>query len=315
MKCIETVTGPVQPEELGWCQMHEHIVVHHTPMADKNPALLFDNEQKSLAELRSYYAAGGCAITDAQPVGAGRDAAMLTRLAKESGVRIIASTGYHLEGFYPENSPLRTMDKKALYDLYCSELTIGMLADGELSNARRLTSCAGIVKAAIPEEGPTGRYATLLSAAARAAAVCDVPLMLHTEKGSHAGDAVRLCCSEGLTPHRILVCHADRQASDFMPHDEIAEMGVYLEYDTIGRFKYHSDEDEVRLIKHIIDSGYEKKLLLSLDTTAERLGAYGGGISLNYLIKTFVPLLESAGVSKETIQTIFVRNPQKVFCG
>ena len=40
---------------------------------------------------------------------------------------------------------------------------------------------AGMMKAAIPSEGPVGRYRVLLRAAARAAADTGTPLMLHTE--------------------------------------------------------------------------------------------------------------------------------------
>ena len=87
-----------------------------------------------------------------------------------------------------------------------------------------------------------------------------------------------------------------------------------LEYDTIGRFKYHDDESECRLIAHMIEQGYEKQLLLSLDTTAQRLASYGdSSIGLTYLLRKFIPLLKRFGVSDQTIDSIMIGNPMRIF--
>ena len=75
MPSVETVLGPVDAASLGHCQPHEHLFVRDTPAAFKNSALRIDDEEKSLQELQDYRAAGGGMILDAQPFGAGRDAA------------------------------------------------------------------------------------------------------------------------------------------------------------------------------------------------------------------------------------------------
>ena len=69
---VQTVSGPIAPDALGHSQIHEHIFVHRTPMAEKNPALRLDDPARSLEELRAYRAAGGGFLADAQPVAAGR---------------------------------------------------------------------------------------------------------------------------------------------------------------------------------------------------------------------------------------------------
>ncbi|CUQ38026.1 Uncharacterised protein [Flavonifractor plautii] len=40
---VQTVSGPIAPDALGHSQIHEHIFVHRTPMAEKNPALRLDD--------------------------------------------------------------------------------------------------------------------------------------------------------------------------------------------------------------------------------------------------------------------------------
>lgn len=148
---VQTVSGPIAPDALGHSQIHEHIFVHRTPMAEKNPALRLDDPARSLKELRAYRAAGGGFLADAQPVAAGRDAERLGALSRESSVAVAASTGYHLLGFYPADCWVHSLDEEGLYDLYCGELLEGMLPwrpEPDRRPAQPTAFRAGLVKAA-----------------------------------------------------------------------------------------------------------------------------------------------------------------------
>lgn len=315
---VRTVLEDIEPEQLGHCQIHEHIFVRPTPASEKHPALCIDSFNRSLAELRAYREAGGCTIVDAQPVAAGRDASMLERLSAESGVNIIASTGFHLLGFYSPDCWIHRPDEDELFRLFKAELDSGMLF-WSANPAERPEEAghirAGIVKAAIPEEGPVGRYETLLRAAARAAADGGVPLMLHTEYGNSAEKAAELCFSLGVRPEKLIVCHVDRQAKDMDIHDRVAALGVWLDYDTVGRFKYHDDASELALLRHAEEKGYADRIMLALDTTAARLSAYGGEIGLDYIFTHFIPLLRQAGLPEERIRGFNHENCRRLFAG
>lgn len=308
MKTIMTVLGPVRPEALGHCQMHEHIFVLPTPNSLKYPALEISDEQKSLQELIAYRAAGGSAILDAQPLGAGRDIAALKRLSAGSGVHIIATTGYHLPAFYQADHWIHHESREQLEARFYAELTQGVACDGEVI-------FPGAVKSAIANDGAVGRLEICLRAAAAAAAKADVPLVMHTEKGIGALQAIEICRQEGMRPDRIAVCHVDRQAEDYVPHDEIAATGVFMEYDTIARYKYHDDESERALIAHMIEKGYGDKILIALDTTAARLKSYGDPTApgLAFILEDFIPKLKDMGLSEETITKITVKNPVRIF--
>ena len=194
---------------------------------------------------------------------------------------------------------------EALRDRFLEELQSGGAEGGVL---------AGAVKAAIGNNGAEGRLEVCLRAAAGAAARAEVPLILHTEKGIGAAEAVHICEEEGLAPERVAVCHVDRQADDWAPHEEIARTGAFMEYDTIARYKYHDDESEIRLILHMLELGYADKLLLSLDTTAARLISYAPEApGLDFILRAFLPALSKAGVSAETLENITHRNPLRVF--
>ena len=107
----------------------------------------------------------------------------------------------------------------------------------------------------------------------------------------------------------MLFCHMDRSSPDLRQHHFLLKQGAYLEYDTIGRFKYHSDQDELQLIQQVLDWGFERQLLLSLDTTAQRLKHYTpDGIGLTYLLHSFLPMLKNSGVPEKTIDKICREN-------
>ena len=309
MKNIMTVLGPLPGAKLGHCQMHEHIFVLPTPNSVKYPALEISDEEKSLQELLAYRNAGGSAILDAQPLGAGRDIAALKRLSANSGVHIIATTGYHLPAFYEADHWIFTETKQQLQARFLAELTKGV----DVGGGEKVFP--GAVKSAIGNDGPAGRLEICLRAAAAAAAEAGVPLIMHTEKGIGALEAIRMCVEEGMQPCRIAVCHVDRQASDFAPHDAIAETGVFMEYDTIARYKYHDDESERALIAHMIQQGYAEKILIALDTTAARLTSYGDPAApgLDFILKEFIPALRAMGLSGDIIDTITVKNPVRIF--
>ena len=303
-----TVAGPVDAALLGHVQPHEHVYVADTPAAGQNPALRIDDETRSADELREYRALGGGAIIDCQPGGAGRDLFALRRMSAASGVAIVAVTGYHMPGFYPEGHWRFTDPMEALRDRFLEELLEGVRECPESDPV-----FPGAVKAAIGREGPTGRFRDCLRAAAGAAARAGVPLILHTETGAGAVDAVRLCESEGLDPAHIAVCHADRQAVDYAAHEAIARTGANLEYDTIARYKYHDDLSEAALIRHMLSIGYLDRLMISLDTTAARLRSYGGTPGLGYILRDFLPMLARSGVSRAEIETMTRANPQRLF--
>ena len=106
----------------------------------------------------------------------------------------------------------------------------------------------------------------------------------------------------------------DRSVEDLSYYTKVLDQGITLEFDTIGRFKYHSDEDEVQLIRDLLDHGYEDQLLFALDTTAARLKSYTpDAVGLDYILTVFVPALKEAGVTDVQIRKISHDNCVHVF--
>ena len=86
---------------------------------------------KSLEEAKRFHLAGGQSFIEAQPCGANRMALELRSLSEDSGVHIIASTGFHKLCFYPKEHWIRTLPPSDLEELFVRELTEGMFVDAD----------------------------------------------------------------------------------------------------------------------------------------------------------------------------------------
>jgi len=309
---IQAVTGIIPPEGLGYCQCHEHLFIAKGKSFEINPSLCIDDIDKTIREVELYKQAGGNSIVDAQPVGCGRMAGCLLETSARTGVNVIASTGFHKMIFYPDNHWIYIKDEDFLTRLFVGEIENGMYLDGdETVPAKRTHAKAGIIKVALDCEGISGNYEKLFNAAANASLCTGAPIMCHVEKGSEAFCAIRFFLDKGVDASSIILCHLDRAKFDMEYHREIAETGVYIEYDTIGRFKYHTDEQEIALIRRMVEYGFEGRMLLGLDTTRERLKSYGGGVGLDYIKLVFIPKLVASGIAEEQIRLFMVENPSK----
>ena len=311
---ITTVLGDIAPGALGFCQSHEHLSIARASPIAGGPERCIDDEEKSVEELRGFYAKGGRALVDAQPLGCGREAAMQAAISQKSGVHIIASTGFHKLSYYPEDHWLHSADEEELTRLYIHELEQGMYLDGDARFPSRHGSArAGQIKTAIDTENMTPRYQKLFRAAAEAAKAVGCTVMTHIEQDTDPRPLAAFLARQGLPAERLILCHLDRAIADINIHKELCAQGVYLEYDTIGRPKYHDNEKEAAIIMELVEAGYEKQLLLSLDTTRARLRSYGGTPGLVHILEEFIPLLLRRGFTETHIRAFFEENPRRVF--
>ncbi len=206
-----TVPGDVPAEKLGFCQSHEHVFLAKGHSYSLDPALCIDDAKKSASELALYKNAGGAALVDAQPIGCGRDAEALRLVFRESGVHIVASTGFHKLVFYPEDHWIFKYGGDRLTRLFIKELTDGMYTLCDRHEPERQSgSRAGQIKTALDACGIAGEYAKLFEAAAAAAVETGRALMAHIEPGADPVALADFLESSGLDLNRVVFCHMDR---------------------------------------------------------------------------------------------------------
>lgn len=306
---VRTVLGDISPEMLRNTQCHEHLFIAKGKPFEINPDLYMDDMEKILRELSGYKEAGGSAVVDAQPVFCGRMAEKLVIASKNTDLHIISVTGFHKTVFYDDGGFPFGETVETLTELFESEVTKGLTG----TNGKRLDNRAGLIKAAVDKGGifRDRIYEMLFEAAANAALMTGAPILVHTEKGADVLEIINYFSNRGIKPYRIILCHVDRTNNDARLHREVLSTGAYLCYDSINRLKYLSHEEEISLIISMLEAGYGKQLLLSLDTTRARLSAYGADMGLDYIHKEFIPMLLKRGVSTGDIKMMISENASK----
>lgn len=289
---VRTVTGDVEPAELGPCDAHEHLFLV-TPI---QPGDEFTDVGRAIEEARTLAEAGARALVEWTPIGLGRDLDGLTAVARATGLHVVAATGLHRDAHYAADDPVRGEPVDALADRFAAEL-----------GAR-----CGVVKVGASYHRLTPFEQKTFEAAAAAHAQTGAPICVHTEHGTMGLRIVERLRDLGVPPASVVLAHLDRNP-DAGEHAETAAAGAWLQLDGPGRTKYWPDSTILQLIADLAERGHAHRLLLGGDTgRASTMRAYGGGPGLDYLFARFKPRLERE-LGADLAERIFVANPARAF--
>ncbi|MBW2092582.1 MAG: aryldialkylphosphatase, partial [Deltaproteobacteria bacterium] len=98
MAVINSVLGPLDTSRLGYTLTHEHILVCPPGGYLDYPEILGPDPLKRVVKtLKEAKEAGVDTIVDATTLDLGRDIRLLAEASRQSGVNIIACTGWWLE--------------------------------------------------------------------------------------------------------------------------------------------------------------------------------------------------------------------------
>jgi phosphotriesterase-related protein len=317
---VRTVLGDVPALTLGRVDYHEHLF-QASPLL---PGDELDDEAASLEEAVTLRESGFDAMIDATPVGLGRDAAAVARIAARSGLTVVAATGMHRSAHYPDGHPQRALSADDKAALFVQELTIGMLrddadaalfADGAVPDHVDIAMTAGPVRAGLVKTGIDywsidAIDRSTLEAAAEAHRLTGAPVMVHLEFCSAAHEVLDLLSDEGVAAARVVLAHADRDP-DAGLHVSLAERGAFLGYDGMGRSKTRSDAELLELTARVVAEGAGDLILLGNDVARRsRYLAYAGMPGLGYLGSRYLPRLRAI-VGADVVDTMLVSNPAR----
>jgi phosphotriesterase-related protein len=294
---IETVLGPLAADEVRAVDAHAHVWLD-PPV--EGPALR--DEDAARAELRALRAAGGDLVVDCQPGGSGRDGARLARLSAATGIRIVASTGYHQRRLHaaggPWDAPARAGER------FARELRDRL---DEAPGVR-----AGVVKAVWTDAG--GVEAELLAAALAAALAADVAAIVHVEA---TGDLDRLLAQlerAGAPPGAVQLSHVD-QRPDPVLHRELARAGHVLGYDTFVRDRHRPAERVWPLLEAMLEAGLDHAVTLGLDLVRPEQWSVAGGPGLRALPAVVLREVERRGATAGQLAGLRGGNALRLLAG
>ena len=297
MKFARTVCGDIQAEEMGFTYPHEHLYAV-PPICQKDRDLEVSDYEGSVAELKLFKSVGGQTLVEASTLDYGRNLSLLKKMSEETGVHVIATTGFNKHIYYPN-----WVEEKS------TEEISDILADDILEGRDGIR--AGFIK--------IGTYYNMIHpleektavAAAQAQKRCGAPIWGHTEAGTMGMELLDILARENVDFSTVALGHLDRNPDEYYLL-KLADRGIYIQFDGPGKVKYYPDSIRVAFIKSLISHGYADQLLISGDMgRASYLEGYGGGPGFRYIKTKFIPRLLDEGVDEDVIHKIFVENPKR----
>jgi predicted metal-dependent phosphotriesterase family hydrolase len=305
---IQTVLGPIPPEQLGLTLPHEHILCDFIGAAETSRDRWQVDEvvQVMRPPLEQLKARGFTGFVDCTPAYIGRDPRVLKQLAQQTGLHLLTNTGYY-GGAGDKFVPRHAFDESAdqLAGRWVREWERGI----EDTDVR-----PGFMKIGVDEaKGDPAMLseidAKLVRAAAQASKRIGLSVTCHTGGGPAGLAAAKLFIAEGGVPERFVVAHSDSHGIHF--NEQVAELSVWVSFDAISRKPL---DQHLKLVTAMLEK-HANRLLLSHDNGWFEVGKPGGGKvrDYNFIPDTFLPALKRQDVSDALLRRLTVENPAKAF--
>lgn len=332
---IQTVTGPIPPQDLGWTLMHEHVLCDITPpdlAAQRLPEVEITLENSfevryhwckhsgnnrlvdrdvAVAELAKLKACGGAALVELTCGGIRPDPVGLQAIARQSGIAIVMGCGHYLESFAGDGLGTRGVDALA------TEM-VAAVTEGAWGTAVR----AGI----IGEIGVSDPWSTAERRALEAAAIAQqetgATVNVHPGRSPDSPFAVvEQFRRAGGDVSRLIISHIDRTLFDTEAVLRLADSGCVVEYDFFGiESSYYpfadvdlpNDGQRLRTIRALIDRGHLARITLSQDICTKTRLTRWGGHGYGHLFANVVPIMRRRGFTDAEIETLFVETPRRL---
>lgn len=313
---IQSVLGPISPQQLGFTLMHEHVMVAAPGLYQAYPDLLGRGpEARAIEALKKARAAGIDSILDATTFDLGRHAPLLQAVSRASGVNIINVTGWWLD--VPRF--MQGLGPRQLAREFVRDLTEGF---------RGTDIRAGMLKCAADFEGVTRPLETMARAVAIAHRETGAPIMVHSHPASQlARRQIAIFREEGVDLTRVKIDHSN-DTTDTEYLQWILDQGCYLGLDRYpGRIT--SANMRTVTLKRLIDMGYGDRLCPSHDCICLHLHneREDGSIPEQhayfdhnpdqylYIQRKVIPQLQAMGTTESQIRALFVDNPRRFLFG
>jgi phosphotriesterase-related protein len=325
MTSINTVTGPIEVEELGRTLIHEHFVFGY-PGYQGDVTLGGFNEEAQLEIAidiaRNLQSFGVKTVVDPTPNECGRNPVFLKKISEATGLQIICASGYYYEG---EGAPPYFKFRQALgpaeneiYEMFIKEINDGIAGTGIKPGVIKLASSKDVIS---PYEK------MFFHAAARAQQETGVIILTHTQEGTMGPEQAKLLIELGADPNKIIIGHMCGNTNpDY--HKEVMDQGVRVGFDRFGiqgLVGAPFDQERIQTLLTLINDGYEDKILLAHDTVNIWLGrppVMNEQVSKimenwhpTHLFLNILPELKQLGVTDTQIEKMIGDNAAALFSG
>lgn len=337
---VQTVTGLIEPGELGKTLMHEHLLIDLNPPHVKrdvpdtqrrNTAIeacdcfkLNWNQKSSPAnfrlhdldvltqELREMRSAGGESLVELTVGGLEPDPEGLVALARSSGVQIIMGCGHYVSEYQDPANASRPVED------FAAEIVTQLTTGAWGTDVK-----AGIIGEIGCQSPWTDQEKNVLRGALLAQQHTGAALNVHPGRSvTQPQEVVDFVRAFGNPTSRLIVSHVDRTLFELGDLLRLADSGCMIEFDLFGwettnyfpnpAIDMPNDGMRLKLIRSLLDRGHLEQILISHDICMRsRLCRYGGH-GYQHIFANVVPLMLRRNFSHAEVDAILVANPARL---
>ncbi len=119
MSFVRTLTGDIDPQEMGFTYSHEHLVCIPPYWRERGEDdLLLDDKEKTKRDVLDFKRHGGRTIVDATAVDYGRRVEEVKAIAEETGIYVIGTAGFKKSFLWSAKVPERLKRVIGDYETY-----------------------------------------------------------------------------------------------------------------------------------------------------------------------------------------------------
>lgn len=285
----------------GYTYAHEHLHIDLSSFKNNIDCRL-DQYDLICAEMKTLYALGVRNIIEMTNRYMGRNPQFMLDIIRDTGMNVVACTGYYQHDFFPVH--VATTSAEKLAQEMIGEIEQGI--DGTSLKAGIIAEIGSSVDVITPDE------TKVFAAAAIAHRETGRPISTHTSFSTMGLEQLALLKSYGVDLSRVVVGHCDLK--DNLDNIlRMIEQGAYVQFDTIGKNNYYPDAKRVAMLQEIASRGLLDHVMLSMDITRRSHLKANGGLGFDYLLTTFVPLLQEAGFTQADVDLMLRDNPSVFF--
>lgn len=338
---IQTVLGPIEPEQLGITMTHEHLLVDlmsyfqvpdeaslrsyadrpltmdmlgklGTVWSMNRANLQYYDEKTSIEEVLQFAHAGGGGIVDTTDFDLARDPLALQRISRATGLNVIMGAGHYVPLAYPAN--MDDLTQQEIKDRIVRDVTVGVGDTGVKS---------GVI-------GELGNVYPLsenerkaLRAGAQAQAETGAPISIHP--GANDDSCMQIMdvlIEAGADPKNVIMGHQDFALKDFGKMAELAATGCYMEHDLFGfedtslvymggYTDMKSDAQRIEALEFMVANGNLDQIVIGQDVCQTRQLSRFGGKGYAHILESIVPRLRGRGFTQDQIDAILIHNPAR----
>lgn len=328
---ISTVTGEIDENKIGITSPHEHVFIDMrmcVPQSDNLPKYfydkisignrvevasdpyaildnaLLDEKDYAIEELEYFKEWGGQTIIDCTPDEIGRNPEALRDISQKTGVNIILGCGHYYDITHPDY--LRNAKIEDIAQEMINDITVG-IGNTDIK--------AGIIGEIGTSAIITDTERKVLTAAGIAGNETKKAIHIHTDLYTENGfDIINTLVKEGVSPEKICIDHVDVWLRpDYIK--ALLDKGVFVEFDNFGKEFYVSEKrrfaydlERIKLLKILIEQGYQDKILISNDICLKTMWKKYGGQGYAHILRDVLYMAKENDIDEKTYIQFLTKN-------